>query len=385
MTPEYQKLQLSEIFQHLYRKRKPLLIVTISLTVILTAASFLIPNEYKATANLLPTKNQSIGFNLLGQSGLKSIAGSLIGEKSTQADRFYVLLNSHTINEKVVKHFHLTKEYNTTKSSTPIQAAIKKLSSNTSFESMDQGNFVISVWDKSPKKAKEMADYYVKLLNNLNTKISVKEAREYKGFITKQYLEEKHKLDSLVTVNTQFEKKYGIYNLPDQLSSYIGILGGLTAKKLETEIKLNYMNQSMANNNSTYQQTRNELNAINRKIESLKTKGDPNGFMVRLNSLPNIGQKYYNIQFGLKVHETILKFLMPMYEQAKMEEAKAIPVVTEVDAPYIPKKKAWPHRSLIAIGSLFSVFILMSLYYTLSLAYDKNRDYFAAIFDDKND
>ena len=383
MTPEYNKLPLSTIFRHLFRKRKPLVIVTFSLTVILTAASFLIHNEYKSTANLLPTKNESIGYNLLGSGGnsLQSLAGSLIGQETPQTDRFYVLLQSHTISEKVIRHFNLIKVYDTSGSKTPLADAIKKLKSNTSFESQDQGNFVISVWDKDPQRAKNMADYYVKLLNNLNTQISVKEAKEYREYIGEQYRKAKNQLDSLVQANTQFQKKYGIYDLPDQLQSYINIFGSLTSKKLETEIKLNYLNQSMDNKNTTYRQTLNQLTAINQKIDNLKTKGDKNGFLVKLNSLPDIGQKYYYIQFGLKVQENIQQFLLPMYEQAKMQEAKAIPAVTVVDAPFVPKKKGWPHRSLIALGSLFSLLILMSLFYTVQLAYSENKDYFAFIID----
>lgn len=385
MAPEYRKLALPDIFKQLYNKKKAILIISVSVSVITAIITLFIPNQYKSMANLLPAQHHNLALGLLGESGLGSLAGSFLQPGVTQTDKFYVLLNSHTVKEDVVKKFHLEKVYKTIHSKYPLIDAIKKLDKNTKFEDHDEGNFVIDVWDTNPKRAKAMADYYVKLLNKMNTQISIKEAKDYLLFIQKRYLKATHNLDSLVQANAEFEKKYGIFDLPAQVENYLGLISDLTTKKIETQVKLDIIKKSLHQGSNIYQKTQNELDAINQKLESFHTQSDTSALMVSLNRLPAIGQKYFYLQFGLTVHKKIMEFILPLYEQAKMEEAKAIPVVSIVDAPFVPKKKNRPRRSIIVILAFFSSFILSDLFFVGQYAYQQNKEYFDYIRNKKVD
>ncbi len=375
MAPEYKKLALPDIYRHLYQKKKVILLISLGVSIITAIITLFIHNEYKAEANLLPSQSHNINLGLLNDSGIGSLAGSLLQNGSTQTDKFYVLLNSYTTQKKVIEKFDLEKVYKTAKSNYPLLNAMGELKKNTRFEGLDEGNFIIDVWDKSPERAKEMANYYVKLLNEFNTQISVKEARDYRMFIQKRYDKANHNLDSLVTANAQFEKKYGIFDLPAQMQNYLSLMGNLASKKIETQIKLDILKKSLSQNSNIYQKTVNELDAINQKLLDFHTKSDTSTLMISLNRLPGIGQKYFYIQFGLTVQQKIMEFILPLYEQAKMEEAKAIPVVTVVDAPVVPKKKDRPRRSVIVIVAFFSAFILTDLFFIGQLAFQKNKDY----------
>ena len=200
MSPEYKKIELADIFKKLYIKRYAIIIISISVAILVGIISLFIPNEYESTANLLPAKKQSV--NLLSELNLSGLAGGLLNSGNKPSDRFYVLLNSYSIKKRVINKFNLEKVYKTQKSNYPLLNAMKKLDKNTRFEDHDEGNFVINVWDTSPERAKEMADFYVTLLNEFNTQISVKEARDYRLFIQKRYEKANHNLDSLVTANT---------------------------------------------------------------------------------------------------------------------------------------------------------------------------------------
>lgn len=376
MAPEYKKLALTDIYRHLYKKGKAIILISLGVSIVTAVITLFIHNEYKAEANLLPAQTHNIGLGLLSNSNIGSLAGSLLQNGNTQADKFYVLLNSYTTKKRVIERFDLEKVYKTRKSNYPLLNAMNELKKNTSFESLDDGNFVIDVWDRSPERAKEMADYYVKLLNEFNTQISVKEAKDYRLFIQKRYEKADHTLDSLVTANAEFERKYGVFDLPAQMQNYLGLMGDLASKKIETQIKLSILKKSLNQNSTVYQKTLNELDAINQKLLDFHTKSDTSSLMISLNRLPGIGKKYFYIQFGLTVQQKIMEFILPLYEQAKMEEAKAIPVVTVVDAPVVPKKKAWPRRSLIVILAFFSAFILANLIFIGELSYQQNKDYF---------
>lgn len=376
MAPEYKKLALPDIFRHLYKKKKVIVLISLGVSIVTAVITLFIHNEYKAEANLLPSQSHNIGLGLLSDTNIGSLAGSLLQNGNTQTDKFYVLLNSYTTQKKVIEKFNLEKVYKTAKSNYPLLNAMGELKKNTRFEGLDEGNFVIDVWDESPERAKKMADYYVKLLNDFNTQISVKEARDYRIFIQKRYDKANRELDSLVTANANFERKYGVFDLPVQMQNYLGLMGDLASKKIETQIKLDILKKSLNKNSTVYQKTMNELEAINQKLMDFHTKSDTSTLMISLNRLPGIGQKYFYIQFGLTVQKKIMEFILPLYEQAKMEEAKAIPVVTVVDAPVVPKKKDRPRRSLIVIAAFFSVFILTNLFFVGELTYQQNKDYF---------
>ena len=139
---------------------------------------------------------------------------------------------------------------------------------------------------------------------------------------------------------------------------------------------MDILQKSVNKSSTVYQKATNELDAINQKLFDFHTKSDTSTLMISLNRLPGIGQKYFYLQFGLTVQKKIMEFILPLYEQAKMEEAKAIPVVTVVDAPVVPRKKDWPRRSLIVILAFFSSFILTDLFFIAQLAYQQNKDYF---------
>ncbi|HKI47258.1 MAG TPA: Wzz/FepE/Etk N-terminal domain-containing protein [Balneolales bacterium] len=378
MRPNFQRPDVTELVRGLLIKWKTILVVIFSVAIITAAISLFLPNQYKSTANLMPVQNKSFGFGMLDNTAVGSLAGSLLGGSAIkdQMDRFYVLLKSYTVKKKVIDKFDLIKEYDTSNSKTPLLDAMNELDENTRLEGHDEGNFTIDVWDNSPELAQKMADFYVHLLNQFNTEISVKQAHEYREVIQKRYQKSVHDLDSLVQANAKFQKQYNVYDLPDQLQDYMTLMGSLVTQKIETEIKLDLLNKSINKTSGVYQNTHNELEAITAKIDSIKKSGDKQTISVSLDNLPKVYKRYFYLQMGLTVEKDIQKYLVPMYEQAKLEEAKAIPVVSIIDAPVVPTKKDRPHRSLIVISAFFSAFIICCAYFTGRNIYYHNKGYF---------
>ena len=184
---------------------------------------------------------------------------------------------------------------------------------------------------------------------------------------------------SLRNALTDFQKKYGIYELPEQAYGYFSMLELVTQKKIESEIKLEILNKRVNTSSNTYQQAKNEFDIIKNKLNNLYHDNDTNDIILNFEKLPEIGKKYFNLQKGLEIQKQILQTVVPIYEQAKMEEAKALPLVTVVDSPTTPKKKKWPPRSAITILGALSAFLFCLIYYLIKLNYIKNKDYYKYI------
>lgn len=378
-TPEYNSPSWPEIFRYLYKNKIAILGISFAVAVIVAIITLFIPNRYTSTANLLPSQRPSLGFDLFSdEGGLSSIASSVLGSGvSEESNRYIVLLSSYTTSKQVVEKFDLIERYELSGSEAPMKNAMDILSERTTFESQEEGNFVISVEDENPETAKKMADFYIEILNEINTRIVTKDARQYREFIEKRYQKALADADSLKQRLIQFQNKYGVVELPEQVKTYFGLVGGLTARQIESELKLKLLSETVNENSDSYKNARIEYNSISKALNEVYSDTNKLNILLDFDKLPQISTSYYELTLQAEIQGEIQKFLLPVYEQAKMEEAKSLPIVSVVDEPIAPELKSYPKRSLIVIAAGISAFILVVLYFILQFSYKNNKEYFS--------
>ncbi len=379
MTPEYKAPSWPEIFRYLYKNKVLILGISFSVAVIIAVVTLFMPNKYTSTANLLPSQRPSIGFSLFSEQGsLSNLASSVLGTgQSEEANRYLVLLESYTTKKRVIETFDLINRYELSDSEYPLLFAMDLLDENTTFESKEEGNFIISVEDEDPELAKNMASFYVELLNEINTNIVTKDARLYREFIEKRYNKALLDADSVKSNIIAFQNKYGVIELPEQVSAYFSLIGGLTAKQIESEFKLRLLSETVNENSDAYKTAEIQYNSISNALNKAYTDTNASNFLLNFEELPTVATNYYELTLQAEIQSEIQKFLIPLYEQAKMEEAKSLPIVSIVDKPVISKKKSSPKRSLIVISSGFSAFLLVVFYFILRFSFVKNKDFFS--------
>lgn len=377
MPPNYQKTEWFEVFQNLYRKWISILVISFGVAVIVALYTLFIPNQYKATANLLPNEKTSIGFNMLSEGGgLSSLAGSILGGSADETDRYYNLLNSFTTKKSVIEEFNLIEAYDLSESNYPMIDAMEILEERTQFTAQQTGSFIIEVWDTDPVRSKEMADFYVEYLSRLNTEISTREAAYFKEFAEQRYESVLNQIQQTRNKLNEFQEKYGVFQLEDQVIQYYNLLGTVTAQRISTEIKLNYLENTVSSSNQQYQQTRLELESINNKLASLYRDESSENFILNFENLSDVGLTYAELVKTIEVQSEVLRYIVPLLEQARMEEAKSLPIVSVLDEPVIPEKKSYPPRSLIVLLAGITSVVLVSIYYTVKLSFTKNKHWF---------
>ena len=82
--------------------------------------------------------------------------------------------------------------------------------------------------------------------------------------------------------------------------------------------------------------------------------------------LPEVGVKFLRVKAEYELQTKILEFVIPVYEQAKIEEKKDIPVCLILDKPVPAEKKAGPRKAII-VGASFLVSLFLSIILVLML------------------
>lgn len=376
MKSKYQSPTGIQIIRHLFSSLKTILVVTVIAAIGSVAYVLTLDDVYRSSANLFPSEERSIGLDILSGRGLGALTGGLIGGRNRDIDRLYVLLNSESSKRRVIEEFNLMEVYETAGERWPMTATMGELEDNTSFRGLQEGNFIIEAWDKDPARAKAMVEFYVNLVSELSIELAGVEARNYREFIEQRYTLSLETIDNLRSRMQTFQENYGIYELPEQVLSNLQVIADLMGRKIEAQARLDVFAETLSPENDLYKTTLVEVNVLSQQIESLYQNSNEEQFLIAFPELPKIASEYYKLLQDIEVEIQIQKVLLPLYEQARLEEQKALPVVTVVDPPQIAEKKDRPFRSLIVLLSILSGAILIKLLLIIQLHYSLNKAYF---------
>ena len=130
---------------------------------------------------------------------------------------------------------------------------------------------------------------------------------------------------------------------------------------MKKEMESFFALQGFGENSPQYQGIQSEVKLLKDKIQELKNSTDLNAssnVLFPFKEMPDIAIKYLRVYREVEIQQSILEIVMPMYEQAKVEEQKSIPTIMVIDRAVPPQLKYSPKRSTIVLGVLF-LFIFM--------------------------
>jgi uncharacterized protein involved in exopolysaccharide biosynthesis len=374
------------LFDYLYilvKRRKFIIKSVLGVGILAAALSLLMPNWYMATASVLPPKRPGGLLSLLEGTGFSSLLKSLPGlggrlGGGQEAYSYLAILQSRTAMERVVRRFDLMAVYDISDSS--MEKTIKALRNNATFDIATEGNIVISVLDKDRQRAAAMANYFVELLNELSVQLGTQEARNNREFVERRYLQNRRDLQSAEDSLKAFQERYGIYALPEQTAGAIRAASLLKAEADAKEIQLGIVRRSFGDANPRAQALRLELSELNKKMSEMKfgtadwRNDESLNLFVPFKDVPEIGAEYIRRYRDFEIQNRMLEFLLPLYEQAKIDEQKDMPVVLVLDKATPPERKAKPKRSLIVLISMTLALMFSTTWVFIREIYDREKD-----------
>ena len=315
--------------------RKHLLIIGI-LTIIFAAifsSPYFITPLYKSEVILYPTASNSISKVLLSNDFNNSKDILEFGEDE-QTEQMLQVLNSNKIRDRIIKKYNLAEHYNIKSDSKyKMTKLYKDYESNFRFKRTEYMAVKITVFDKDPQMAADMANDVAELLdstiNQMQKEIAVKAFK----IVEKEYLKLKEEIrvkeDSLTKL-----RKLGVNDYESQAEMFNRQLAISMAKNDQASVK-----------------------RLEKKLAILAKYGGP----------------YVSLRDALEHDKKQLSILKEKYEEAKVDATSNLPHKFVVSSAYKAEKKSYPIRWLIVVISLFSVWFLAIILLGLFLMYKENN------------
>lgn len=365
------EIHVLDVMTSLARQKKILFLVPCFTVVIAIAVAFLITPKFSSTAVLLPPQQQASGMSaVLGQlGGLAGAAGNIAGLKNPN-DLYTAMLESRTLSDKLIMQFELQKRFDT-KTMDDARVGLKKIVTITAEKA---GTISISIEDKDPAFAANLANAYVSELSSLTKKLAITDAAQRRLFFEKQLKSVKDDLANAEIALRQTQEKTGMLELEGQVKGIISNVAQLEGTIAAKEVQINSMRSYATNNNPELQRLQSEIQGYRTQLEKLKSgraskEGD---IMVPTGKIPEVGVEYIRKLRDVKYQETIFELLAKQYELAKIDEAKESSTIQVLDEAIPAQKKSKPKRMIIVSLGLFGGIILAIFLALLRDAYRKS-------------
>ena len=166
----------------IYSRRKAIMAFCCVMVLATLGVSLMMPKIFESTATLLPQleSNSGLGMglgSLLSSSGAGSAAQSLgislPGAPATPTDVFNAMLKSRIMADEVIRKFSLMEHYE----KKTMQDTRSALEGATRIVLSKEKVIKVTVEDKDPQLAADIANFYVSNLDHLNQTLSVSKAR----------------------------------------------------------------------------------------------------------------------------------------------------------------------------------------------------------------
>ena len=376
-----EKHTFSDYVYILFKWKKFLILNLIVVLVITITVAFLLPEEYKATATIMIPPNEEMGLSGLssligGKSSLASLGAKAFGVSNTTEDDILGIINSRSALTNVINKFNLMKYYDI--SNNNMDKAIKAFKGDISFDPNEYGMIDFSVINENPETSAEITNYLVDIVDSLNIKFNIERAKDNRVFIERRYIQNVNDLKSADDALYKFQKKYGIVAVPEQLEVTVKAAAEVESDLNKKEIDAYFTKQEYGDNSPQYQGILAGINLLKNKVQEMKDSSNlssTSNILFPFKEMPDIAIQYLQAYREVKTQEDIMEIVMPMYEQAKVEEQKSIPTIIVVDKAIPPELKYGPKRSVIILG-VFFLFLFLFIPFVFWSEHAVNREQF---------
>jgi len=337
-------------------KRKKILTVSLILGLLAAVMVYFVMDPIFLSYGTIKTSGKVLGLNLgLGGSEIGEFGEVLTGTSYTKELALYqnILLSRRCLEETIIK-FGLMERYKYKN----MQKAIKDMRENIVYIVKDivSGTMDVGVYEKDPVKSKEITEFLIRQLDIINIEMNRQNAKNQRDFIQERYeasiVDLTHAEDSL----KQFQDVYGIS--PELQVIEVSELEIKLEAEIESEkIKLELLEKILTGNQDEVAYQREKIILLEQRLFKLQNSTD-NTSKLQLKGSPDVVLNFIRLKRNVEIQNKILSVLLPLYEQAKIEEKKEMPTILVLDQPFVPDEKTKPKRIITILAFMIIGFIL---------------------------
>jgi len=333
-------LDLRDVFRAAWSRKGRILAVTIATMALTLGICFLLPKWYRATAVILPPEESDLLSNMsLAQRALtKFPAFGILEDYYTPADIFKAILSSRSLQEEIVEQFHLQSVYK----KKSLEKAVKELKDNCRVKMNPDGTISISVDDRDPRRAAEMANAFLVSLDRYNVEKRNTQAQRTRLFLTKRVAETDSLLNNSEVILRKYQESHHTIAPPTANAGDVQSAADLMARKVMLEVRLGVLRSYLHEDNDQVVQTRLEL-------EQLKN---------RISTLPALQTDLQRMIRDQKIQEQLYLLLTAELEQARIRESMDTPTVQILDPAVPPERHVRPRKATLSVAAGFLAFLV---------------------------
>jgi capsule polysaccharide export protein KpsE/RkpR len=352
-----------------WRRRWLVIGVFVLAVVAAVVYSLVAPKVYESTVALLSPKESSGSGVLSGlvASGVAPALGLSMPSTSSNLDMLVGLVKSRTVALAVVEKFKLRERYQMTY----VQDAIKAFQeTKTQVDVSKEGVITLTVADWDPKLAAEMVNFWIQQVDRLASTYGTSEGQRQRVFVAEQLTRSKVDLERAEDALRRFQERNQAITLQDQTRGAIEAAARLKGEVVASEVQLQVMKSFATDANPDVVSLRRRIEEMKRQLGAIQYGEGPSGqreeFHVPFSKVPKVGLDLIRLTRDVKVQETVLGLLTQQLEQAKITEAKDLPIVQIID-PGVPAERHSRPKLVFnvavtgAIGMVFAVLLALFL------------------------
>lgn len=345
--------------------KKQIFIPTGIAFLLITFFMFFIADPIYQSVAVVKTISKSGGLSSLLSGGAKDMTdladlGDITGGGGVTRELalYENILMSRKNVEEVILKFKLNDEWEFKYT----QEAVKNFRENVLEIKKDKlaGTMEIGIYDKNPERAKEIAGFMVTQLNKINIDLNVQNAKTNREFVEQRYNKIREDLRKAEDSLKFYQDVNGI-----ALDAKTKVIAE-TEMKLDADIqseqiKLELLRKILSPDQAEVKAQESKINAMKSELDKIKNSTDNNNTELRLKDKPGKVLGYLRLAREVEIQSKLLTFIIPLFEQAKIDEKKEMPSVLVIDQPYYPEFKAKPKRIKSILLFTFPVFFLSFL------------------------
>lgn len=364
----------AEFLAIIYRNTWLLAILTIGSGLIAFGIAWMMPNWYASTISFVPPNNaNSMISGMMGNvsSALKDLGLGKMNKGESYS--YLVILNSRSLMDTLISRYDLSTEYQIPFDNK--EDLYKEFLSNFEVELSPEGNYNVTLFSKDAKKAALMANDIVPIANNISIRLQKAEAETNRSYMELRLVRTDSILKNIADQLGQYSSKTLVFSPLDQSQAVAEALGTLKSTILKQEIQVEILK-------NTYGDKDPSTIAGIRLLDEMKTqldKAENNpGFAgnFALKDALKVGSKYMKLYTEYEAMSKVKAFLLPMLEQAKLDEIREAPTMYVLDYAKPAIKKSRPKRLTIAAGTSIGVFVLCCLFLIIRTQMKKASSYY---------
>jgi tyrosine-protein kinase Etk/Wzc len=351
------EFDLLDLLLVIAERKNTIILATLIGGLITTGLVLLRHPVFTAKAVVLPPQQGQSSAGLLTQLGnLASLTGLGSSAAKDPNDLYMAVLQSNTVEDGLIKRLNLMAAYKAKK----LTEARFALASNSKFVSEKGGMISITVKDEDPHRAAQIANAYVDELHDINSRLIIGEAGVRRNFFSQQLALEKDRLTDAEISLQQTEEKTGAISPTGQTGVVISQVASLQAQIIGREVQLDALRTSSTEQNPDVIRMNNEIAGMRdqvRALESVQKGRKPGDISLTSRSLPEDQVAFLRKQRDVQYHTLIFDLIARQFEAARLDEAKASPLIQVLDKAEPPERKSGPYRALWMLVGLILGFI----------------------------